>query len=256
VSTTGRATFPVMGTMASILIAQTDCAVLGRAAVTSALDHARRELELLDHRFSHYTTDSEISTWLAGGAISPDAVADFDYVLRQCGRLRAESSGVFTVRNPRTGTVDTAGYVKGYAIRRAAEALRGHGVGSFLVCVGGDTYCAGHPDETRPWRVAVADPQRSHGVAALVEVSDLAVATSGSSERGEHIWRGPDPASTDLLSFTVIGPDVAEADAYATIGYAMGEAGVDWVARRNGYRSLAIRTDGTMVGDAALVSVA
>ena len=57
-------------------------------------------------------------------------------------------------------------------------------------------------------------------------------------------------------SFTVVSPDIAEADAYATIGFALGEAGIDWVANREGYRSLAIRPDGTLVGDAALVSVA
>jgi thiamine biosynthesis lipoprotein len=256
VTAPGRSVFPVMGTMTSILVAQTDRAVLGDAAVDVALGSARRQLELLDRRFSHYSAESEISTWLTGGSISPDAVADFDYVLRQCGRLRDESGGVFTVKNPATGTVDTAGYVKGYAIRRAAEVLRAHGVRNFLLCVGGDTFCSGHPDADRPWRVAVADPERSHGVAALVEVSDLAVATSGTSERGEHIWNGVAPTLAPLLSFTVIGPDAAEADAYATIGFAMGEDGVGWVARRNGYRSMAIRTDGSIVGDAALVSVA
>jgi thiamine biosynthesis lipoprotein len=251
-----RRVFPVMGTMASILVAEADLQRLGDAMVTRALEAAQRELELLDHRFSHYAPDSEISTWLAGGSISPEAVADFDYVLRQCGRLKDDSDGVFTVENPATGTVDTAGYVKGYAIRRAADVLRRNEIRNLLVCVGGDTYACGQPEAGRPWRVAVADPQRPRRIAALVEATDLAVATSGTAERGEHIWNGVGGAHGELASFTVIGPDVAEADAFATIGFAMGESGVDWVARHNGYWSLAIRTDGTLLGDAALVSVA
>jgi FAD:protein FMN transferase len=254
--TAGPRVFPVMGTMTSIVVAAADRARLGATAVDAALDAAQRELELLDHRFSHYAANSEIVTWLSGGPISPDAVADFDYVLRQCGRLSDESNGVFTLRNPRTGGVDTAGYVKGYAIRRAAEVLRQRGVRNFLLCVGGDNFCSGQPDDARPWRVAVADPQRRRAVAALVEVSDLAVATSGSSERGDHIWNPAGPERRELLSFTVVGPDIAEADAYATIGYAMGVSGIAWVAQHAGYRSLAIRTDGTLVGDAALVSAA
>ena len=251
-----RRVFPVMGTMASILVAEADRQLLGDRDVTRGLDAAQRELQLLDHRFSHYTADSEISTWLAGGTTSPEAVADFAYVLRQCTRLKQASGGVFTVKNPATGTVDTAGYVKGYAIRCAAERLRGVGLHNFLLTVGGDTYGSGQPVAGRPWHVAVADPMRSRGVAALVEVTDLAVATSGTAERGEHIWNGAGAPRAGLLSFTVIGPDIAEADAYATIGFAMGEAGMAWVARHNAYRSLAIRTDGSLVGDAALVSAA
>jgi thiamine biosynthesis lipoprotein len=245
-----------MGTMASIVVAQADRDTLGDPAVTRAFDVAQRELELLDHRFSHYAPDSEISSWLSGGSISPEAVADFAYVLRQCGRLTEDSDGIFTAKNPATGTVDTAGYVKGYAIRRSSDVLQRHGLRNYLLCVGGDSYCCGQPDADRPWRVAVTDPQRPRAIAALVEVTDQAVATSGTAERGEHIWNLASGARGPLLSFTVIGPDVAEADAYATIGFAMGETGVAWVARHDGYRSLAIRTDGSLMGDAALVSVA
>ena len=251
-----RVVFPVMGTMASILVASPDDERLGDPAVAAALLTARRDLEILDRRFSHYALDSEISTWLSGGAVSPDALADFDHVLRACGRLNDESEGAFTIKNPTTGRVDTAGYVKGFAMRRAAQSLIRADVANFMICVGGDTYCAGRPERARPWRVAVADPLRGHGVAALVEASDLAVATSGTAERGDHIWNGRGPARSGLLSFTVVGPDIAEADAYATIGFAMGEAGVAWVAAHDGYRSIAIRSDGSRLADAALVSAA
>lgn len=248
--------FPVMGTVASIVVATGVRDVLGADAVESALDAAQRQLEGADHRFSHYTRESEISVWLGGGSVSPEALADFDYVIRECGRLRDESGGVFTMRDPRTGGVDTAGFVKGYAIRRAAEVLRSLGVHDFMLCVGGDTYCSGHADADRPWRVGVVDPMRSKAVAAIVELTDLAIATSGTAERGDHIWNGRGPARSDLASFTVVGPDIAEADAFATIGFAMGESGVAWVAAHEGYRSLAIRPDGSAIGDAALVSVA
>lgn len=251
-----RAVFPVMGTVASIVVSRADDERLGTEAVRAALSVAQQDLEILDHRFSHYAPDSEISTWLGGGAVSPDAIADFDHVLRACGRLRDDSRGVFTITNPLTGSVDTAGYVKGFGLRRAAGTLQQHGVEGFVIGVGGDTYCSGRADAGRPWRVAVSDPTRRRSVAAVVEATDLAVATSGTSERGDHIWSGRGAATAGLASFTVIGPDIAEADAYATIGFAMGEAGIPWVAAHAGYRSVAIRTDGRILSDAALVSAA
>lgn len=252
-----RTVFPVMGTVASILVPGFEVARVGRGEVDAALASARVVLERLDTRFSHYTLDSDISQWLSGRAASPEAVADFSYVLRQCGRLREESDGVFTVRNPRTGTVDTAGYVKGFAIRRAAEGLSRDGIAHAMVGVGGDTFCLGRAALDRPWRVAIADPTRPRAVAAIVEANDLAVATSGSVERGAHIWRGTaEEAPAHWRSFSVVGPDIAEADAYATIGYAMGEAGMAWVAARPGYRSVGVRPDGSVLADAALVSAA
>jgi FAD:protein FMN transferase len=254
--TAARCVFPVMGTMTSIVVSGQDVERMGEPAVRSAMAAAQAVLERLDHRFSHYSVDSEISRWLCGSAVSPDTVAEFTHVLAQCGRLRDDSDGVFTIKNPVTGTVDTAGYVKGYAIGVAAAAMREKGLANFILTVGGDSTCVGSADAGRPWRVAVADPERSHGIAAIIDASDLAVATSGTAERGEHIRRAAAPAPTPLASFTVTGPDIAEADAYATIGFALGEAGLAWVAAHDGYHGLAIRSDGSIVGDVALVSAA
>jgi thiamine biosynthesis lipoprotein len=56
-----------------------------------------------------------------------------------------------------------------------------------------------------------------------VALRDGAVATSGLYERGLHVVdpRQRRPA-TDLAAATVIGPDLAMADAYATTAVAMG----------------------------------
>lgn len=251
-----RAVFPVMGTVSSITVPTAEVDRLGDDAVAEALHAARLELERMDLRFSHYSADSDISRWIAGEEVSAEAVADIEHVLRQCGRLHADSDGVFRARDPRTGALDTAGYVKGYAIGRAADELRRHGVTAFALGVGGDAVFADRPAADRPWQVAVQHPVRPFAVAAVIPVVDGAVATSGTSERGQHIW-GPSVATPQALaSFTVTGPDIAEADAYATIGFAMGEEGIAWVARHEGYRSLAVRADGSVLSDAALVSVA
>ncbi|MCX6432734.1 MAG: FAD:protein FMN transferase [Actinobacteria bacterium] len=258
--TNARLVFPIMGTMGSIVVSATDVTHLGVEVVEAALAAARSRLDGLEQRFSHYRGESDISRWVAGEDVDAKAVAEIEHVLRECGRLHADSDGVFRARNPRTHALDTAGYVKGYAIGRAVEELRTQGLCNFVVGVGGDAFAAGVASDDRPWRIAVQDPRRSHGVLAMVEATDFAVATSGSAERGDHIWIGDDPvvtaANMGILSFTVIGPDIAEADAYATVGFAMGEAGMAWVRGHEGYRSVVVRPDGSTVSDAALVSAA
>jgi FAD:protein FMN transferase len=251
-----RLVFPVMGTFSSVLVAPADVEDLGGPAVQAALVAARRLLEAMDLRFSHYRVDSDINRWVAGDEVPEQAAREIEHVLRECGRLHRDSDGAFRARNPRTRALDTAGYVKGYAIGRAADELRRHGLGNFVIGVGGDAYCAGRPEPDRPWQVAVQDPGRRFGVAAMVPATDAAVATSGTGERGDHIWRDTASVAHSLLSFTVVGPDIAEADAYATIGFAMGEDGMDWVRRHDGYRSIVIRADGSVATDAALISAA
>ncbi len=250
-----RRVFPVMGTVGSIAVADGDVHRLGSDAVDEALHEARLLLERLEQRFSHYRLDSDISRWIAGEDVSIAAVADIEHVLRQCGRLHRDSDGVFRARDPRTHALDTAGYVKGYAIGRAADELRRHGLENFALGLGGDAFMAGSPTGDRPWQVAVQDPHGAYRVAAVIPMVDGAVATSGRRERGDHIW-GTDATQPDIASFTVTGPDIAEADAYATIGFAMGEPGMAWVRGHEGYRSVVVRTDGSVVSDAALVSAA
>jgi thiamine biosynthesis lipoprotein len=252
-----RLVFPVMGTMSSISVPDSEAEQHGRATVDLALREAKSELERLDHRFSHYSAASDISRWQAGHSVGPDTLADIMHVLDRCQELEAESAGAFRIKDPRTGALDTAGYVKGYAIGRAAEVLRHNGLSSFAVGVGGDAYFSGRPAGDRPWNVAVQHPARRYGVAAVVAVTDAAVATSGTTERGDHIWVTDGASRTgDIVSFTVIGPSIAQADAFATAGFAMGEDGMAWVARHEGYRSVVVRADRSVQSDAALVSAA
>lgn len=251
-----RCVFPVMGTMTSIAVAAHDVYRLGAERVDEAVQEARRELERLDARFSHYSTDSDISRWIAGDEIAIDAQVEIEMVLAECARLSGESGGVFLIVDPRTGRLDTAGYVKGYAIDNAVAAMRDLGLANFAIGVGGDVYCAGQAQPGRPWRVAVQDPRECGRILAVLDAQDSAVATSGRAERGDHLWARPGDAVSDLLSFTVVGPSIAEADAYATIGFVTGDGGAAWVAAHEGYRSVMVRADGSVVSDAALVSAA
>jgi thiamine biosynthesis lipoprotein len=105
-----------------------------------------------------------------------------------------------------------------------------------LVVAGGDLVAAGEPAPGEPWRIGIRHPDRPDRVVAVLRARDLAVATSGHYERGEHIRDARTGlVATGLRSVTVIGPALALADAYATAAFAMGEPGLAWVARQAGF---------------------
>src|SRR5204863_276269 len=88
----------------------------------------------------------------------------------------------------------------------------------------------------------IQHPRDANAIAKVVEGSDLAVATSGAYERGEHV-RDPHTGAPPggILSVTVTGPDLGTADAYATAAFAMGaRRAPGWTARLLGDAPFAI----------------
>ena len=125
---------------------------------------------------------------------------------------------MFDIRRHRAdGVVDPSGLVKGWAVEEAVAILLRAGGRNFAVNAGGDIVVRGGPAPGRAWRVGIQHPEIRQAMAAVLEVRDLAVATSGAYERGEHVIDARSGAPpTDLLSATVVGPSLTFADAYAT----------------------------------------
>jgi thiamine biosynthesis lipoprotein len=199
-----------------------------------------------DARFSTYQPQSEISRLGRGEVTVEECHPDVGDVLMLCEDLREETEGVFNAWRCRPdGRLDPSGLVKGWAVERAAGILRRGGARNFCVNAGGDVVCRGEPEPGRAWRIGIRHPREAGAVAAVVHGYDLAVATSGAYERGDHIVdaRTGMPSRT-LLSLTVAGPSLTSADAYATAGFAMGSAGVEWVAARPGYAPFAVTASG------------
>jgi thiamine biosynthesis lipoprotein len=188
-------------------------------------------LRWVDATFSTYRADSEISRIDRGELAPGHAHPLVRDVLARCEQLRAATGGYFDARA--AGALDPSGLVKGWAVDRAAALL---GAGRSCIDAGGDVLVRGSG-----WRVGIRHPRERQALCAVIEASDLAVATSGAYERGRHIvdpHTGRPPEG--VLSVTVIGPDLATADAYATAAYAMGEAGPAWTARLRGYDAMTI----------------
>jgi thiamine biosynthesis lipoprotein len=192
----------------------------------------------VDETFSTYKPESQVSRLARAELPLEDAAPEVRDVLRRCDELRLETDGYFDAHA--TGPLDPSGLVKGWAVDRAAAILDAAGLREHAVSAGGDMRLRGGP-----WRVGIQHPRERHRLAAVVEATDLAVATSGAYARGEHVvdpHTGRPPAG--VMSVTVVGPDLATADAYATAAFAMGaDAAPHWVARLQGYEAMIVLDD-------------
>jgi len=200
-------------------------------------------LHEVDARFSTYRPDSEISR-IAGGELTVAAAhPDVREVLELCEEVRRCSGGRFAVERP-GGAIDPSALVKGWSVERGARLLTAAGARNLCINAGGDVLALGEPERGRRWRVGIRHPHVAGRVAAVLSVRDLAVATSGLYERGDHIL---DPQSgrpaRGLLSMTVVGPSLTLADAYSTAAFVMGEEGAPWVAGIAGYGAYAITAE-------------
>jgi FAD:protein FMN transferase len=135
---------------------------------------------------------------------------------------------------PRAGMrVHLGGIGKGYAVDRAAEILRAHGMRDFMIQSGGDLFVAGRRGD-RPWRVGIRDPRgpADRTIAAL-DLTDGTFSTSGDYERfffkdGQRYHHILDPdtgaPARGCQSVTIVAESAAIADGLSTGVFILGPA--------------------------------
>lgn len=192
--------------------------------------------------------------------ILPDD-AEIDRLLELVGYEKV-SLGSGTVSLERNGmALDLGAVAKGYASNRCAEILSEAGVTSALIKLGGNIQAVGSKPDGSPWRVAVQNPADASGYVGVIEVSGLAVVTSGSYERyfdvetdgavrRIHHIIDPEtgrPADNGLVSVTVVSEDGLLADAYSTALFVMGlEEACEFWREQGGFEALFVTDDGSV----------
>jgi thiamine biosynthesis lipoprotein len=227
-----------------------------------AVDAAFDWLRFVDATFSTYLPDSEINRLNRGELRLDEVHPDVVEVLARCDELHSLTRGFFDARatgdggsgdrrDPSVhlpGALDPSGLVKGWSVERAGKVLEAHGAANYSVNAGGDIRTRGAALPAPTWRIGIQHPQHGDAVAAVVEANDLAIATSGAYERGDHvIVPHTGLAPEGVLSVTIVGHDLGTADAFATAAFAMGLDGPDWTATLHGYDALTILADGRML---------
>jgi FAD:protein FMN transferase len=230
----------VMGTVVSLDVR--DAAARAATAVGAAMEW----LHDVDARFSTYRVDSEICRLDRGELRLAHASADVRDVLERCAELRDETRGLFD--EGLAGRLDPSAFVKGWAAQGAADILSRCGLTDFCLNAGGDVVTRGGALPATDWRVGIQHPLDRAAIAARVRATDLAIATTGTYERGAHVIHphtGTPPAG--VLSVTVTGPDLGTADAFSTAAFALGLDGPAWTLGLKGYDALTILADGSVL---------
>lgn len=208
---------------------------------TTAIETVFRHFSEADARFSPYKPTSEVSQ-LNDGTLSYDDVSDeLRLVLALADDTKLATNGAFDVFHQ--GRLDPSGLVKGLAIHRAAQLLAKLGFDHSYVEIAGDIQVTGHSHAGEPWQIGIRNPLNRAEIIKVVALgSNEGIATSGVSERGQHIYdpRTARAAPSDWASLTVIGPTVYEADRFATAAFAMGRAGMSFIEQLPGLEAYAV----------------
>jgi thiamine biosynthesis lipoprotein len=206
------------------------------------LDAVFAELHRIDAVFSPFRPESAVRRINDGRLRVADAGAEVSRVLELCAGYELTTGGFFS---PWHGSVlDPSGLVKGWAIARACAMLDTKGYRSYFIEAGGDVQTRGDNGNGEPWRIGIRHPVARGSVVRVVIGRDVAVATSGTYEKGSHI---SDPHTgepvQDLVSLTVVGPGILEADVQATAAFAMGPHALAYLETLPGYEGYAIGPD-------------
>jgi FAD:protein FMN transferase len=199
----------------------------------------------VDARFSTYKDHSEISAFNRGEIAESDFSVDMQEVFQLARQTEIESDGFFAIKGP-DGFIDPSGIVKGWAIRNASQLVRDAGFKNFYIDAGGDVQTAGVNCDGKAWRVGIRSPFNDQDVIKAVQLKGQGIATSGTYVRGQHIYNPHDPQKpiTDIVSLSVIGPDVLEADRFATAAFAMGEDGIYFIESLQGFEGYQVNASG------------
>ena len=201
--------------------------------------------EAADARFSTYRSDSEISQFNRGEISETGLSAEMQEVFALARRTQDEAQGFFNMRKA-DGTVDPSGIVKGWAIHKGAQMMRVAGARNFYIDAGGDIQTDGLNEDGEDWRVGIRSPFHLSEIIKVVAPRGQGMATSGSYIRGSHIWNPHAPRETlsDVVSITVLGPDVLEADRFATAAFAMGADGIYFIESLPGFEAYQVNAQG------------
>ncbi|MDG4823493.1 FAD:protein FMN transferase [Asanoa sp. WMMD1127] len=209
-------------------------AAMSRRDLAAAIADAVGELRAIDVAYSPIRESSLVAR-LRRGEVSADAYAPLADLVARCDAMRAATDGWFDAWSA-PGGFDPSALVKGWAMERAAARVRAAGITDYAVASGGDLTVRGNAPHGGPWRVAVHHPYEARRKPVHLELTAGAIGTSGVTGRRGHVINPHSAAPVDeVRAATVMGPDLAVADAYATALYAAGEAGMTWFPTPTGY---------------------
>jgi len=161
-----------------------------------------------------------------------------------------------TITLPAGVGLDFGGVAKGWAAHQAMKQLQAEGAA--LIDAAGDIAISGPRLDGGSWQIGVGDPFHQGEEIETLHLNECGVATSGKDRRRwsrdgilKHHIIDPlthQPAETDLLTVTVIGQDVMQAEAAAKAVFILGSRlGLEWIEARPEFAALFILDNGELI---------
>ena len=236
----------------------------------SILEQAFAMLDEADRTFSLYKPESPLSRLARGETNVAECPPVVSEVWDLCESWEKTTDGWFSAFTPQN-TFDPSGLVKTWAAAQAANHLRANGIDDFTLNAGGDVYVSPEASNPIDWRIGVGKPVSiASAEAGILTVLDLtgsgfrALATSGTAERGEHIWNpkaAGKEAANQLAQVSVVAKDLVTADVWATAAFAMGPRCIEFINAFNTehpgeiIQALAVWPDGDLAATDGFMSL-
>lgn len=185
----------------------------------------------IDKQFSPFKKTSEVSLVSAGKILPKDYSTPMKEVVALAEKTKVQTGGFFDVWH--NGKFNPSGIVKGWAILNATDLIAKAGFANFYVEAGGDVEARGLNGKGEKWQVGIRNPFAIREIVKTLDISNLGMATSGTYFRGRHIYNPFDPQKKldEVVSLTVIGKNILEADRFATACFAMGKEGIEFLEK-------------------------
>ena len=239
-----RKQFAVWGTIVDV-----DCysQSVGGAQLNRAMETVIEFCADVDRDFSTYIDESWVSLLRRGKVAIDDCPDDVRDVWGLCAAAKDLSDGAFDPWAV-AGGFDPSGLVKGWAADGCADLLVAADVGQVQVNAAGDLALRGGWFDSvagvvKPWSIGVVNPDDRNEIVKVYEITDGAIATSGTYERGAHIH---DPLNGLIAigakSATVVGAEGWLCDAMATAVMVGGQDSAKWFGQPQlqGYQVFAV----------------
>lgn len=219
--------------------------ILDKGVKRAEIDKIYDYFDYVDHKFSTYKDNSEVSAINNGLLGEKDYSKDMLTVLKKCEETRRLTNGYFNIYHK--GKMDPSGLVKGWSIFNAAKLLKKMGYKNFYVDAGSDIQIYGTAKNGKKWKVGIKNPFSESEIVKTLYLENKGVATSGAYIRGLHIYNPHDTKQEigkEIVSITVVGKNIYEADRFATAAYAMGREGILFLEKQKGLEAYMIDKGG------------
>ena len=219
---------------------------------SKAIEEAVTILHEADSIFSLYKSDSPLSKLARGETSVSECPPVVSEIWDLCEKWTIETEGWFTAFTSEH-TFDPSGFVKTWAANLAAEKLEQNGITDFAMNAGGDIRLSKEITPGFAMRIGISTPvtiaSEDAGVLTVVDLNESnyrAVATSGTAERGVHIWNPKTNGwANQLAQVTVVSEDLVSADVWATALFAAGDQGLA-LAEKQGLQALFVDLEGPL----------